>query len=193
MTKIYLLPFKATREIKLTMFQYKIIHRILPTNSLLHKMKKVASRSCSFCPSECQTLWHLFINCMHASSFWNKFQEWYSISSNKKLLLSELEVMFGIIRCHTYCLALNHLIVLGKYFLYVKALNTTTYQFDDFVSLVRKKFNLEKYIAVTHNKEKGFRNKWKFFLSTKLYCVSFLLNFCILVCFFSLPIHLIIY
>lgn len=34
LNKIYLLPFKATREIKLTMFQYKIIHRILPTNSL---------------------------------------------------------------------------------------------------------------------------------------------------------------
>ena len=48
LTKIYLLPFKATREIKLTMFQYKIIHRILPTNSLLHKVKKVASPSCPF-------------------------------------------------------------------------------------------------------------------------------------------------
>ena len=139
LTKIYLLPFKATREIKLTMFQYKIIHRILPTNSLLHKMKKVASPSCPFCPSECQTLWHLFINCMHASSFWNRFQEWYSISSNTKLLLSELEVMFGIIRCHSYCLVLNHLIILGKYFLYVNALNTITYQFDDFVSLVLRK------------------------------------------------------
>ena len=35
LTKIYLLPFKAVREIKLIMFQYKIIHRILPKNSLL--------------------------------------------------------------------------------------------------------------------------------------------------------------
>ena len=40
LTKIYLLSFIATREIKLTMFQYKIIHRILPTNSLLHKNEK---------------------------------------------------------------------------------------------------------------------------------------------------------
>ena len=102
--------------------------------------------------------------------------------------------MFGIIRCHTYCLALNHLIILGKYFLYVNALNTITYQFDDFVSLVREKINLEKYIAVTGNKEKEFRNKWKFFsVFIKLYCVLFLLNFCILICFFSLPIYLIIY
>ena len=33
-------PDKATREIKLTVFQYKIIHRILPTDSLLQKLKK---------------------------------------------------------------------------------------------------------------------------------------------------------
>ena len=87
------------------------------------------------------------------------------MSSNTKLLLSELEVMFGIIRCHTYCLALNHLIILGKYFLFVNALNTMKYKFDDFVSLVREKINIGKYIAVTCNKEKEFRNNWKFFLS----------------------------
>ena len=136
-------------------------------------MKRVASPSCPFFPPESQTLWHLFINCMHASSFLNRFQEWYSISSNTKLLLSELEVMFGIIHCHTNCLALNHLIILGKYFLYVIAFNTITYQFDDFVSLVREKINLEKYIAVTRNKEKEFRKKWKSFLSLQNCILSF--------------------
>ena len=30
LTRIYLLPFKATKEIKLVMFQHKIIHRISP-------------------------------------------------------------------------------------------------------------------------------------------------------------------
>ena len=114
------------------MFQYKVIHRILPRNSLLHKMKKVASAFCSFCHSECQTMWHLFILCTQAISFWNRFQEWYTISSNTKLLLSKLEVMFGIFRCHTYCLALSHLIILVKYFLYVNAFNTVQYHFDDF-------------------------------------------------------------
>ena len=50
-------------------------------------------------------------------------------------------------------------LILGKYFLYVNALNTITCKFDDFVSLVREKINIEKYIAVTGNKEKEFRNK----------------------------------
>ena len=70
-----------------------------------------------------------------------------------------------IIRYHTYCLALNHLIILGKYFLYVNAVNKLIYKFDDFVSLVWEKINMGKYIAVTCNKEKEFRKKWKFFLS----------------------------
>ena len=105
------------------------------------------------------------MNYKHASSLWNRFQEWYSTSSNAKLLLSELEDMFGIFRRHTYCLALNHLIILGRYFLYVNALNTIKCQLDDFVSLVHDKMYLEKYIAVTCNKEKEFRNKWRFFLS----------------------------
>ena len=50
------------------------------------------------------------------------------------------------------------------FLIYVNALNTLTYKFDDFVSLVREKINIEKYITVTCNNEKEFRNKWKFFL-----------------------------
>ena len=42
LNKIYLLPFKATKEVKLAIFQHKIIHNILATNSNLYKMKKVA-------------------------------------------------------------------------------------------------------------------------------------------------------
>jgi len=37
---IYILPFKITKETKLSIFQYKIIHNILPHGVLLHKMKK---------------------------------------------------------------------------------------------------------------------------------------------------------
>ena len=38
--KNYSLPFLVTKEIKLSMFQYKIIHNILYTNAILCKMKK---------------------------------------------------------------------------------------------------------------------------------------------------------
>ena len=132
---------------------------------------------------------------MHATSFWIRFQEWYSISSNMKLLLSELDVMFGITRFHTFCLSLNHLIILGEYFLYVNALKTIMYQFDDFVdSLVHRKINQQKYVAVISNKEKEFRNKWNFFVSIKLYCVLFFSSRLFYFdCFFSPHFNSIIY
>ena len=85
LNKIYLLPFTATQEVKLAMFQHKIIHNILATNSILYKMKKVASPSCPFCPSDSQNIRHLFISCPQASSFWYKFQSWYSTVSKREL------------------------------------------------------------------------------------------------------------
>ena len=129
-------------------------------------MKKVASPSCPFCPSDSQTILHLFISCTQASSFWNKFQNWYLIVSNANLLLSELDVLFGITRPSKNFLALNHLIMLGKYFLYVNALNNIKHDFNDFVSLVQEKVELEKYIAATSNDENEFKQKWKFLLTS---------------------------
>ena len=55
--KLYLLPIEVTKEVKLSMFQFKIIHNILCTKSLLFKMKKEDSPTLPFLSS------------MHASHF----------------------------------------------------------------------------------------------------------------------------
>ena len=125
-------------------------------------MNKVASSSCPFCPSDSQNICHLFISCPQASSFWYKFQSWYSTASNASLLLSETEVLFGITRSCTHRLSLNQLIMLGKYFLYINALNNTVFVFSDFISLMQYKIEIEKYIDATLNGEREFQQKWKF-------------------------------
>ena len=58
--KIYLLPFKTTLHTKLREFQYKILNRILYTNEMLFKFKKVDSPLCYFCGKELNTLEHFF-------------------------------------------------------------------------------------------------------------------------------------
>ena len=58
--KIYLLPFKTTLHTKLREFQYKFLNRILYTNDMLFKFKKVAFPLCYFCGKEPETLGHLF-------------------------------------------------------------------------------------------------------------------------------------
>ena len=60
-------------------------------------MKKVASPFCPFCPSDSQTIQHLFSRAQ-ASSLGDKFQNRNMIESKANLLLSELDVLFGITR-----------------------------------------------------------------------------------------------
>ena len=70
--KIYLLPFKTTLHTKLREFQYKILNRILYTNEMLFKFKKVDSPLCYFCGKELETLEHLFFCCPRVHAFWDE-------------------------------------------------------------------------------------------------------------------------
>ena len=45
-------------------------------------------------------------------------------------------------------------VIIGKYFLYENALNSKDYIFNEFVSLVRDKIRVEKYISCTSGREK---------------------------------------
>ena len=70
--KIYLLPFKTTLHTKLREFQYKILNRILYTNVMLFKFKKVDSPLCYFCEKELETLEHLLFYCPRVHAFWDE-------------------------------------------------------------------------------------------------------------------------
>ena len=70
---LYLVPFTVISETKLSMFQYKLLHNILPTNSLLYKMKKVDTPKCPHCEHESQDTKHMFLNCQCVKDFWRCF------------------------------------------------------------------------------------------------------------------------
>lgn len=59
--RIYCLCFKAVQESKLNWLQYQILHRIIPTNYYLHKLKLIDSPLCSFCMTNIETNDHLFL------------------------------------------------------------------------------------------------------------------------------------
>ena len=163
--KIYSLPFIVTKEIKLSVFQYKIIHNILYTNYILYKMKKVEDPLCPFCTNIDQTVTHLFLSCPIAISFWSDFSTWYQSFSQKNISLSNNEILYGVLNDSSSCSTLNHLILIGKYFLYCKALNNVKFQFADFTNLVYDKIETERYIAIMSNKYNTFCEKWSNFIN----------------------------
>ena len=136
------------------------------------------SPRCRFCPAD-HTIIHLFTECAQATLFWKEFLDWASRMVNSKLSLSIKEIMFGIINNDSkFCLALNHLVIIGKYFLYVKVLDSKFYIFYEllyFVSLARDKLSPEKYISCTTGRKKEFRTKWSAFFVSFKYGMKFCL------------------
>ena len=86
------------------------------------------------------------------------------------------EIIYGVLTDSPSCLTLNHLILIGKYFLYIvnfslhkyflyiDALEDKKYQFTDFITLVKEKVDIEKYIAVMSNNRTAFEKKWSLFI-----------------------------
>ena len=70
----YLLPFEITKSTKLIEFQFKLLHKRLPTNSYLYKIKIKNSESCTFCKTQKEDIIHLFWHCERVASLWNRIE-----------------------------------------------------------------------------------------------------------------------
>ena len=68
----YQLASKITKSTKLREFQFRLLHRRLPTNDFLTKIRIKEDPQCSFCKEECEKLIHLFWNCPITALFWEK-------------------------------------------------------------------------------------------------------------------------
>ena len=84
---VFKVPFTCTVDTKLRWFQFRLIHRILGTNSFLFKINKVDSNVCVFCKEEEETLIHLFCSCIYSINFWTSLVSWVKDKQNISLYL----------------------------------------------------------------------------------------------------------
>ena len=94
--EIYSLPFKVALDTKSREFQYKILHRFLPTNILLKKMGKVDSSECSFCGTVDESLEHHFVSCPIIATLWNNLICWCRGINIQIDSLCALDILFGL-------------------------------------------------------------------------------------------------
>ena len=72
----YRLASKCTKSTKLIEFQFKLLHRRIPTNEFLVKIGIKDTPQCSFCKEEPEKLIHLFWLCPKTVSFWQSIITW---------------------------------------------------------------------------------------------------------------------
>ena len=162
--KIYLLPFKTTLHTKLREFQYKILNRILYTNDMLFKFKKVDSPLCYFCGKELETLEHLFFCCPKVHVFWNEVAVMLNSHGITFKSLDIKDILFGFFDARNHDSGgslLNYIVLESKYFIYRTKLNKTSLSLKSFFERIKNTFQIERFIATKNNKLEIHQNKWK--------------------------------
>ena len=66
----------CTTSSKLIDFNFRFLHRRLPTNSYLQKIGVKEDGKCTFCHDEKEDLTHLFWKCQKTKNFWDNFSMW---------------------------------------------------------------------------------------------------------------------
>ena len=144
-------------------FEMKILHRILPTQKLLHNMGLVASPICDFCENEVETILHLMWECPFTRLFWNRLSGWISSRCPKhaELELDIFSIMF--LEIETMDPILHLIIALAKNYIFKCKTNRSVPNLRAFRSILSQRYSVEKYRNQKRNaqSEEVFEDKWK--------------------------------
>ena len=158
--KSYQLPFLCTRDSKLRVFQFKLLHRRIATNDFLCKIGLEQTDLCSFCKETAETLMHLFWNCRHTKLFWERTFEW--ITQNFKDLENfKLSPSFclGLID-NISDLLVHQIILIARSYIYTCKFKSSLPKLEMFIQLVKIAMKVEKQAALENNTVRAFEVKW---------------------------------
>lgn len=151
---IYVLPRLCYVNNHTKDLQYKILHRYLPTQSLLYKMKKIESPTCLYCNRMEDSLEHFVYECDVIKRFWTAvFDAWNGVTSSN-VRLDIKTVTFGLFheqhfdwtkdvdRSGSRYLGENTIILLGKRYVFMQKLNNCQLSLRSFGAFVKQQLTL---------------------------------------------------
>ena len=135
-------------------FQFKLVMRILTTNTFLKLIRVQENDLCSFCHVNRETLAHLFISCDYVAAFWGHIARY--LSRHGLGQLSEKTKIFGDSRNAL----ITHVVTIAKHVIYSARRRNSRPCFNYFKNLLKQDFDTERHIARKNDKLEHFRNKW---------------------------------
>ena len=139
---VFMNAFLTTKESRLQILQWKILHNIYPTNILLQKMGLKENSDCDAC-GEKDYIEHFFCTCPRVRPLWNAVQEKIVQHLNYHLVLSNEYKLFGISKHdvpQVFVQRVNHVILIAKL-----CISKYVYgEYDNIVKLLEHELTLRK-------------------------------------------------
>ena len=142
--QIFLLPRKCTKDNEIKEFQFKILHRYLPTNTLLFKMHKVSSEKCTFCELYKENLTHLFFDCLCVRDLWFMVNNVLTLLTGNRIYLSTFDIIFGFSLSSQKAYDINNFILHVKYFIWKQKCKLLVPTYENLKIYIAKKKCLDK-------------------------------------------------
>ena len=154
------IPFQCLKDPTLLWFQYRILHRIITTNTFLYKIKYIESNICDLCHSQPETLEHLFFDCPKVLDVWKETELWIQ-DKGEHIKFDKQTVLFGIFNSKgnktTFA---NWLIINVKYYIYVSKIQKIKPSIYALLNIIKDKIHIEKYILYKNCQFEEFEKYW---------------------------------
>jgi hypothetical protein len=160
--KVYTTINKITSDTNLRYFQYKLINRILATNTFLTKIGIKDNNTCTFCRERNETLLHLFYECRYVSHFWRNLKIFIKTKCPNiaDYELSKEEILFGITDPKKTDETLNFIFLIAKRYIYTCRYNNQNFNIQTFHKTLVFHYNVEKYIQYSSCDWDKFNSRW---------------------------------
>jgi len=153
---------KTTTDTRLRWFQFRILHKILPTQKSLCLMKIVDSSQCTFCQNEEETLDHLFWECNKVQSFWSDFIGWLQTHfvHCTNLVLSRELIILGTKKNNYTDKIIDLFILSAKHHIFASKHQNTTPQLQIFIRTIKQRYLMEKCNAFNKGTYAKMTTQW---------------------------------
>ena len=149
--------FQITRSTRIRMFHYKLINRIISTNTFLKIINIKDDDKCTFCKQEAETLVHMFWHCTHVQAFINQLTSGLRARFQTNLHRLDVKAWFFL----TDLSGIEALIAtLAKLVIYEARLGEKIPNATHFMNKLKCQAEVEKAAARMANRLDSFEKKW---------------------------------
>ena len=153
--QIFTLSQNLSDNTKLIEFQFKIIHRVYASDSYVSNFDQSVNSDCKSCNVK-NNIQHLFADCVNVKSFWLDFADFISNIEEKDIVLTSIDIIFGVTDVKEYIL--NYLILHAKWYIHMQKQTDQNVFFYLFLKYLKVVLVIEERIACNKKMLKYFNN-----------------------------------
>ena len=136
--------------------QFKLLHRRIVNNKLLHKMKILDNPLCLFC-NQIETIEHIYLECPNVIYIWHEVEKWIRSMQFPHFKISDTEKIFG----EKYNNELKQLVITStKDIIYFKRKSGDNMYLTDVKRVLVKNLHILKTQKSLKQKADGFFEEW---------------------------------